>query len=1047
MMMRMLRSMARRAVTAAALTGSILVWTSAASAETLMMPKRDALTGSAVVVWGVSTLANGTAFTLDYGDGSLATTGTVTDRSYIAFPHTYATQGTYTATLTVGSETATVEIRVFDAALLPGGVTGENYRGLRINMAIQDGLRWLWYAQFNRAGNFPAGLTTNWGGYYSESHAALVTLAFENHGFTLSNDIAAPTGLYEKYIVARGLNYVLAGLSKYTLTSQTAGSPCVGAGIEVAPCVGFGMDRGRGHSAYETPVAMLPFAASGALARVNGAVGITDLHGKTYGEILQRMANTVVWGQNENGNGRGGWGYVLNNQANSDGSTVGWALLSLLDSEAAGITVPAFVKTEFAFQLTKSHNSNGSLDYQSDGNAAALNSVGMEKAGIALQGLFFTGQTYPFVAGSAAEATVKYISDRWLSGRIGGDANWGCGTIPNKGCGYSMFNNFKGLKLQGINTLTGVTRPAGPGAIPAGDWYADYQDWLIANQTSPASTTGGNWGGMSFSCCESSQAAIAALAELILSPVALVLPDADKFSTVGLSPPTRTDIEGGTHTVIAKAESTGGTPVPGATVTFTIISGPNAGVTGSGVTNASGEATFTYTDAGPDGTYGTDRIQASIGSLNSNIVEMIWTPKNRPPVATDNAYTTDEDTLLAGNVVTDAPPDSDDDGDTLVASLVSGTANGSLTLNADGSFTYSPNANYCGPDGFTYTVNDGLVDSNVATVSIDVTCVNDPPVAEDDAVSTNEDTPVSGDVTGNDTSVDVDGDTLSWAKTSDPANGSVIFNADGTFTYTPAANFCGTDSFGYAISDGTASDPATVTIAVACVNDPPVATDNAYATNEDTPVSGNAMTDGVADSDVDGDALTAALVSGTSNGTLTFNADGSFTYSPNLNYFGADSFTYKVNDGQVDSNVATVTITIAPVNDVPVCSAAAPSIGQIWPPNHRLVNVNVLGVTDIEGGITIRIDSIFQDEPTNTQGDGNTPIDGYGVGTSTAQVRAERSGSPRVPGNGRVYHISFTGTDNEGATCTGTVKVGVPHDQGQRRIPVDDGPLFKSTGS
>lgn len=90
--------------------------------------------------------------------------------------------------------------------------------------------------------------------------------------------------------------------------------------------------------------------------------------------------------------------------------------------------------------------------------------------------------------------------------------------------------------------------------------------------------------------------------------------------------------------------------------------------------------------------------------------------------------------------------------------------------------------------------------------------------------------------------------------------------------------------------------------------------------------------------------------------------------------------------------------------------------------------------------------SIFQDEPTNTQGDGNTSIDGFGLETATAQARAERAGTPRVPGNGRVYDITFSATDPAGGSCQTTVQVGVPHDQGQRRIPVPDGPRFKSTG-
>jgi hypothetical protein len=94
--------------------------------------------------------------------------------------------------------------------------------------------------------------------------------------------------------------------------------------------------------------------------------------------------------------------------------------------------------------------------------------------------------------------------------------------------------------------------------------------------------------------------------------------------------------------------------------------------------------------------------------------------------------------------------------------------------------------------------------------------------------------------------------------------------------------------------------------------------------------------------------------------------------------------------------------------------------------------------------VTLLVTGIFQDEPTNTQGDGNTPSDASGVGTSMPSVRAERSGSPRVPGNGRVYHIYISGSDGRGGSCTTEVTVGVAHDRGRGGRPVDDGPRFNA---
>jgi hypothetical protein len=147
--------------------------------------------------------------------------------------------------------------------------------------------------------------------------------------------------------------------------------------------------------------------------------------------------------------------------------------------------------------------------------------------------------------------------------------------------------------------------------------------------------------------------------------------------------------------------------------------------------------------------------------------------------------------------------------------------------------------------------------------------------------------------------------------------------------------------------------------------------------------------------------------------------------------------------GAVATGSFTVTVTLG--NSAPVCSATPSPAVLGWPPNHKLVPITLNGITDPDGNpFTVRVTLIAQDEPTNTQGDGNTPSDAAGIGTATAQVRAERSGNKQVPGNGRVYHIFYTATDSIGASCTGKVLVGVPHDQGGRSIPVDDGPKFNS---
>src|SRR2546427_767336 len=166
---------------------------------------------------------------------------------------------------------------------------------------------------------------------------------------------------------------------------------------------------------------------------------------------------------------------------------------------------------------------------------------------------------------------------------------------------------------------------------------------------------------------------------------------------------------------------------------------------------------------------------------------------------------------------------------------------------------------------------------------------------------------------------DVDGDTLSAVLVSQPAHGSLTLNSDGSFSYVPAANYNGSDSFTYKANDGQAnSGIATVNITITAVNDAPVALNDSYTTAEDTTLNVAALGALANHSDVHGYTLSAVLVSQPTHGSLTLNSNGSFSYVPAANYNGTDSFTYKANDGQADSGIATVTITITGVNDAPV---------------------------------------------------------------------------------------------------------------------------------
>ena len=360
--------------------------------------------------------------------------------------------------------------------------------------------------------------------------------------------------------------------------------------------------------------------------------------------------------------------------------------------------------------------------------------------------------------------------------------------------------------------------------------------------------------------------------------------------------------------------TTEGTPVSGSVLdndsdpdgddlTATLATGP---LNGSVVLNDDG--TYTYTP--DDGFTGNDSFTYTIsdgkgGEDTATVVISVGDAPNQDPDAVDDSETTDYGTPVSGNVLGN---DTDPDGDDLTATLATGPANGSVVLNDDGSYTYTPDDGFSGEDTFTYTIDDGNGGSDTATVTITVgEEKNQDPDAVDDANTTTEGTPVSGSVLDNDS--DPDGDDLTATLATGPLNGSVVLNDDGTYTYTPDDGFTGNDSFTYTISDGKGGeDTATVVISVSdAPNQDPDAVDDSETTDYGTPVSGNVLGN---DTDPDGDDLTATLATGPANGSVVLNDDGSYTYTPDDGFSGEDTFTYTIDDGNGGSDTATVTITV-----------------------------------------------------------------------------------------------------------------------------------------
>jgi len=296
-------------------------------------------------------------------------------------------------------------------------------------------------------------------------------------------------------------------------------------------------------------------------------------------------------------------------------------------------------------------------------------------------------------------------------------------------------------------------------------------------------------------------------------------------------------------------------------------------------------------------------------------------PINTPPVAVpDVATTTAGNAVTTGNVLSN---DTDLDGDSLTITAFSQGTSGSVVNNGNGTFTYTPTAGFVGADTFTYTISDGNGGTAVGTVAVTVDSIvnppiNTPPVATNDTLTTTLGNAITtGNVLTNDS--DLDGDTLTVSSFTQAANGTVVNNGNGTFTYAPTAGFLGVDSFTYTASDGRGGTAVgTVIVTVGPVVNPPVNTSPIATDDTATTTVGNAVTTGdvlANDSDADDDDLSITNFTQGTSGTVANNGDGTFTYTPNAGFTGNDSFTYTISDGNGGTDVGTVAVTVNSANN------------------------------------------------------------------------------------------------------------------------------------
>ncbi|MFW1506114.1 tandem-95 repeat protein [Vibrio parahaemolyticus] len=334
-----------------------------------------------------------------------------------------------------------------------------------------------------------------------------------------------------------------------------------------------------------------------------------------------------------------------------------------------------------------------------------------------------------------------------------------------------------------------------------------------------------------------------------------------------------------------------------------------------------GKETITFTATDPSGESISQRVDFTVAPVADIVADKATVVEDTPTII-----------KVLGNDTFEG------DGKVVSLDANNGPANGSVSVNPDGSVTYTPNDNYHGIDSFTYIVTSGGV-SESTTVYVDVTPENDAPVAKDDTAITDEDTPVTIDVLPNDT--DVDGDKLSIESASVPKEQGTVEVVNGKLVFTPAENFNGDAEITYTVTDGALTDQATVKVTVNAVNDTPVVESNIadQTLAEDfTPYTIDLNT---AFSDVDNvDGELTFSVSGNSNIQVAI-VNGIATITPTADWNGSETLTFTATDPSGESVSQTVDFTVAPVVDI---KADSTNVVEDTP-----TIINVLGNDTFEG--------------------------------------------------------------------------------------------------
>ena len=378
-------------------------------------------------------------------------------------------------------------------------------------------------------------------------------------------------------------------------------------------------------------------------------------------------------------------------------------------------------------------------------------------------------------------------------------------------------------------------------------------------------------------------------------------------------------------------------------------------VSGNGVLTDHGDGSWTFTPAADwhgSVAFGFDVSDGTVSTPNTASLSV--NPVNDAPVASDDSLSGDEDSVISGNVLAN---DNDVDSAGLTANLVTGPAHGTLVLNADGSFAYTPDANWHGSDSFTYLVSDGSLDSAIATVSLTVNPVNDAPTASDASFTVNEDSVYTGALPA---ASDIDSAVIAYALDANATHGSAIVSSDGSFSYTPDSDYFGPDSFTYTVFAGAGgSNTYAVTITVDAVNDAPVVTPvDLGAISEDGGliITQAMLLAGASDAELDSlTAINLTLIAG--RGTLTDNGDGSWTFTPNSDWNGGTAFSFDVFDGTA-STPNTASLIVNPINDAPIIAGNTLSISEGGMVVLNNANLNVFDAEQSAAQLTYTVSNV-----------------------------------------------------------------------------------------